>query len=110
MFRSFVRYDVPPSPSRRVAHSYLLWGADSCFAQAALRVNEAATPVQIRPDATAVGLVVHNPSHETVSAHVLLQLLDTRGAVTAQADGNFSQDGRGRRSVSSRRFKATGLN
>ena len=57
--------------------------ADSCSAQVSLRVNEAGVRLRIRSDATVVDLPVQNPSGETVSKYVLLELVDPRGVVQA---------------------------
>ncbi len=59
--------------------------ADSCLAQVGLRVNEAGTRLQIRSDTMVVDLPVENSSGETVSAHVLLELVDPRGVVQVHA-------------------------
>src|ERR1700722_19805287 len=62
----------------------------SCFAQVGIRVNETATRIQIHPDDTIVDLPVENLSHEKVSAHVLLELMDPRGIVQIHADQDAS--------------------
>jgi len=64
---------------------YLLF-ASSCLAQVALRVQEAATRIQIHSDSTIVNLLVENLSRESVSAHVLIELMDPRGVVQVHAD------------------------
>ena len=62
-----------------IALCFILVG--SCFAQVGIRVNETATRIQIHSDDTIVDLPVENLSHEKVSAHVLLELVDPRGVV-----------------------------
>jgi hypothetical protein len=52
---------------------------DSGFAQVGLRLNEAGARLQVRSDATVVDLPVENSSGETISGHVLVELLDSRG-------------------------------
>jgi hypothetical protein len=64
--------------------------ADSGFAHVGLRVNEAGVRLQVRSDGTVVDLSVENPSGETVSGHVLLELVDPRGVVQAHADQDAS--------------------
>jgi hypothetical protein len=61
-----------------------------CFAQVGVRVNETAIRIQIRSDGTIVDLPVENLSHENVSAHVLLELVDPRGVVQVHADQDVS--------------------
>jgi hypothetical protein len=67
-----------------VSLSFVLVG--STFAQTSVRINKTAVRIQIHSDGTIVDLPVENPSHEKVSAHVLLQLLDPRGVVQTYAD------------------------
>jgi hypothetical protein len=62
----------------------------SCLAQTGLRVNQAATRIQIRDDGTIVDLRVENPSHETTFAHVAVELVDPRGVVQVHADQDAS--------------------
>jgi len=62
----------------------------SSFAQTGLRVNEAATRIQIRDDGTIVDLRVENPSHETISAQVRVELVDLGGVVQVHADQDAS--------------------
>ncbi len=64
--------------------------ADSGFAHVGLRVNEAGVRLQVRSDGTVVDLPVEKPSGETVSGHVLLELVDPRGVVQAHADQDAS--------------------
>jgi hypothetical protein len=71
-----------------VTLSFILVGP--CFAQVNIRVNEAATRIQIHSDGTIVDLPVENLSHEKVSAHVLLELVDPRGVVQIHAGQDAS--------------------
>ena len=61
-----------------------------CFAQVGFRVNESAARIQLLSDRTIVDLPVENPAHATVSAHVLLELVDPRGTVQVHADQDAS--------------------
>src|SRR5258706_5715379 len=61
-----------------------------CFAQVGIRVNETATRIQIRSDGTIVDLSVENQTRETISAHVLLELVDPKGVVQVHADQDAS--------------------
>jgi len=49
-----------------------------CFAQVGIRVNETARVFRFAPMATIVDLSVENQTRETISAHVLLELVDQR--------------------------------
>lgn len=71
-----------------IALCFILVG--SCFAQVGIRVNETAILIQIQSDDTIVDLPVENLSHEKVSAHVLLELVDPRGVVQVHADQDAS--------------------
>jgi hypothetical protein len=64
--------------------------ADLGFAHVGSRVNEAGVRLQVRSDGTVVDLPVENPSGETVSGRVLLELVDPRGVVLAHADQDAS--------------------
>src|SRR5262249_24261590 len=66
------------------ALSFLIVGW--CSAQTDLRVDEAATRIQIRDDGTEIELPVKNPSQQTTAAHILLELVDPRGIVQVQGD------------------------
>jgi hypothetical protein len=68
--------------------SFLLVG--SCFAQTGVRLNEAATHIQIHSDGTLVDLPVENQTRETISVHVLLELVDPRGVVQVHGDRDAS--------------------
>ncbi len=60
----------------------------SCFAQT--RVNETAVRIQIHADGTLVAFPVENQTRETISAHVLLELVDPKGVVQVHADQDAS--------------------
>ena len=57
-----------------------------CFGQTNLRVNEAATRIDIRADGIGVNLPIENPLHEKIPVHVLLELMDPKGTVQAHAE------------------------
>jgi len=62
----------------------------SCLAQTGARVNEAAVRLQIQAEAALVAIPVENQTRETISAHVLLELVDPKGVVQAHADQDAS--------------------
>jgi hypothetical protein len=64
--------------------------AGACFAQTSVRVDESATRIQIRPDATLVDLPVENQTLHAISTHVLLELVDTKGLVQVHSDQDAS--------------------
>lgn len=64
--------------------------ASSCFAQTGLQVNEAKVRLQLDSDKTIVELPVENRSTQTISAQVLLELIDPRGFVQARVSQDKS--------------------
>jgi hypothetical protein len=52
----------------------------SASAQTLVRVNEHAARIQFLSEDTVVDLPVENPSRDTISAHLLLELVDPAGA------------------------------
>ncbi len=68
----------------------VLYLVGSCFAQTPFRVNEAATRIEIRDDGTIVNLRVENPSHQTTSAQVRVELVDPQGVVQVHAEQGAS--------------------
>src|SRR5437879_11740809 len=60
-----------------------------CFAQVGIRVNETATRIQITSAGTIVDLSIENQTRETISTHVLLELVDPKGVVQVHADHCF---------------------
>ena len=61
-----------------------------CFAQTPLHVNEATARIQIRDDGIVVDLRVENPSRQTTSALVRVELVDPQGVVQIHANQDAS--------------------
>jgi hypothetical protein len=62
----------------------------SCFAQGNLAVRESATRFQFLPNETIVDLPVENLTQTKISARILLELLDPKGAVQGRAEQSSS--------------------
>lgn len=62
----------------------------SCFAQTGVRVNETAIRVHIHADSALVDFPVENQTRETISSHVLLELVDPKGLVQVHSDQDAS--------------------
>jgi hypothetical protein len=69
---------------------FALFFAGSSFAQASLRVYEAATRIEFSSSGSLVSLKIENQTREKVDACVRLELLDPRGTVQAEARQNTS--------------------
>ena len=63
----------------------LAFFANSCRAQQILRVNESRIRMQADPNATRVDLPIQNASPRSLSARVLVELVDPKGEVIASA-------------------------
>src|SRR5437762_3179212 len=63
-----------------------LLAARFATADASLRVAESDTRVRLTRDATEVALAVVNPPGRDIQAHILVELIDTKGEVRARAE------------------------
>lgn len=58
----------------------------SASAQTLVRVNEHAARIQFLSEDTVVDLSVENPSRDTISAHLLLELVDPAGVIRDRSE------------------------
>lgn len=62
----------------------------SASAQTLVRVNELAARIQFLSEDTVVDLPVENPSRDTISAHLLLELVDPAGVIRDRSEQDVS--------------------